>query len=523
MSKSKSIFVCQNCGAEAPRWEGKCRECAAWNSLVEETVTKAPKGARGWSISGEESSGGASSGVVKLNERVKEKETRRLDTGLGELNRVLGGGLVPGSYILLGGDPGIGKSTLLMQMAGKIAGTAGSNNSVGRGGKTDSEFIVLYVSGEESVEQTALRAQRLGVKNENVQVASESRLSNILNLVQNIRPQVLIIDSIQTIYSPEIASAPGTVSQVRECAAQLMAVAKSTGVAIFLVGHVTKDGSIAGPKTLEHMVDTVLAFEGDANYQFRLLRAQKNRFGATNELGVFQMSDIGLEEVANPSEMFLAERGESLIGSAVFSAIEGSRPLLCEVQSLTSSTFMAMPRRTSLGFDVNRVHLLAAVLDKHLEADFARNDIFVNVVGGLKISEPAADLSVAAAMLSSLRGSALPANTVFFGEIGLTGEVRASTFAIERLREAEKLGFHSAYVPYGCKKVIEKNFGIDSAGKSGKKSDLRLRYLKHVDDLSALLREEGPSAPRKRPVSGPTQTARRSLDPTPENKISTEL
>jgi DNA repair protein RadA/Sms len=463
MSKSKTIFVCQNCGAEAPRWEGKCRECNAWNSLVEETVIKAPKGSRGWSI-GADTASGDSRPIVRLSEHVEKKETHRLDTGLAELNRVLGGGLVKGSYILLGGDPGIGKSTLLMQMAGRL------------------NTKVLYVSGEESVEQTALRAQRLGVKSDLVSVASESRLSQIQQLVQNAKPDVLIVDSIQTIYQPEITSAPGTVSQVRECAAQLMALAKSSGIAIFLVGHITKDGSIAGPKTLEHMVDTVLSFEGDANYQFRLLRAQKNRFGPTNELGVFQMAENGLEEVANPSEMFLAERGENLTGSAIFSAIEGSRPLLCEMQSLTTETFMAMPRRTSIGFDVNRVHLLAAVLDKQLQTDFARNDVFVNVVGGLKITEPAADLAVAAAMISSLRNQALPSRAIFFGEVGLTGEIRTTTFAIERLREAEKLGFTQAFVPLGCKKSLEKNFSSSTRGAS-----IELQYLKHVGDLSDFL------------------------------------
>lgn len=471
MAKIKSVFVCQNCGAEAPKWEGKCRECGAWNSLVEETVTKAPKGARGWSVGKEDAS--PSQAVLDLSAHVEKKETARVNTGLSELNRVLGGGLVPGSYILLGGDPGIGKSTLLMQMAGQIA---------------NQKHKVLYVSGEESVEQTALRAQRLGVRSVQVQVASESRLSNILNLVQNLKPEILIVDSIQTIYLPEITSAPGTVSQVRECAAQLMAVAKSENVAVFLVGHITKDGSIAGPKTLEHMVDTVLSFEGDANHQFRLLRAQKNRFGPTNELGVFQMAGDGLQEVSNPSELFLAERGESLVGSAVFCAMEGSRPLLCEVQSLTSSTFMAMPRRTSVGFDVNRVHLLTAVLDKHLDCDFARNDVFVNVVGGLKISEPAADVGVAAAMISSLQGREINAHTIFFGEIGLTGEVRAATFAVERLREAEKLGFQSAVLPWGNKKHVEKHWREnEKQSAQHEASKLRCHFIKHVGELLGLL------------------------------------
>jgi DNA repair protein RadA/Sms len=267
-----------------------------------------------------------------------------------------------------------------------------------------------------------------------------------------------------------------------------MAVAKNSNIAVFLVGHITKDGNIAGPKTLEHMVDTVLSFEGDAHHQFRLLRAQKNRFGPTNELGVFQMSGHGLDEVANPSELFLAERGESLVGSAVFAAMEGSRPLLCEVQSLTTSTFMAMPRRTSIGFDVNRVHLLAAVLEKHLDYDFSKNDVFVNVVGGLKISEPSADLAVAAAMLSSMTGDCVPGDTIFFGEIGLTGEVRASTFAIERLREAEKLGFRYAILPASNKKYIEKSRSESGATKNAK--NLECRYVKHVSELAKLLTTE---------------------------------
>ncbi len=463
-SKNKTLFVCQNCGSERPKWEGQCHDCGAWNSLVEEKVMAAPKNERAaWSVGAPSSAAPSAQIVLKLDSEVEVKASSRWDTGMHELNRVLGGGLVAGSYTLLGGDPGIGKSTLLMQMAGRLG-------DVGRS--------VLYVSGEESVEQTALRAQRLGVKSAAVQVASESRLNQILALVEKIKPQVLIVDSIQTIYLDEIASAPGTVSQVRECAARLMAVAKNLNVAVFLVGHVTKDGHIAGPKTLEHIVDTVLSFEGDANYQFRLLRAQKNRFGPTNELGVFQMSGSGLEEVANPSELFLAERGESLVGSTVFSAVEGTRPMLCEVQSLCSSTFMAMPRRTSLGFDVNRVHLLAAVLDKHHDCDFATHDVFVNVVGGLKITEPAADLAIAAVMLSSISNQTLPPNTIFFGEVGLTGEVRASTMAVERLKEAEKLGFTEAMLPVGNKKHIDKNF---------RSAKIRLRYLKHVGELSKFL------------------------------------
>ena len=432
---------------------------------MEELQTQTSSSERGWSISKNSTEKTSTKNVTRLDEIVQVREQTRLNTGLHELNRVLGGGLVKGSYILLGGDPGIGKSTLLMQMAGRLA---------------DNSYPVLYVSGEESVDQAALRAQRLGVRSHLVQVASESQLSQILALAKKIRPEVLIVDSIQTVYLPEISSAPGTVSQVRECAAQLMALAKSESIAVVLVGHVTKDGHIAGPKTLEHMVDTVLSFEGDANHQFRLLRAQKNRFGATNELGVFQMIESGLEEVSNPSQMFLAERGESLVGSTVFSAMEGSRPLLCEVQSLTTSTFMAMPRRTAVGFDTNRIHLLAAVMDKHLEYDFSRQDIFVNVVGGLKITEPAADLAVAAAMVSAIRNLAVPSDTVFFGEVGLTGEVRAATFASDRLREAEKLGFKKIVLPYGNQKT-----GLQISAQS----QMECQFIKNVSDLVKVLNE----------------------------------
>ena len=357
------------------------------------------------------------------------------------MDRVLGGGLVAGSFILLGGDPGIGKSTLLLQMAGGIANNLKTGN-------------VLYISAEESVGQTGLRAQRLGVKNSNVQMASESNLETLLELANKHKPKVLIVDSIQTIYLSELASAPGSVSQVRECASQLMSFAKNSNTIVFLIGHVTKDGNIAGPKVLEHMVDCVLSFEGDVSHQFRLLRAQKNRFGATFELGVFQMQQMGLTEVQNPSEMFLEERGRKLIGSAVFAAMEGTRPILCEVQALTTNTPMPMPRRTSLGFDVQRVHLLIAVLNKHLDFNLATADVFINVVGGLNLSEPAADLAVTAALMSTELNQEIDAKTCFFGEIGLTGEIRAVTFAEQRLREAHKLGFTHFVMPASNKKHL---------------------------------------------------------------------
>jgi DNA repair protein RadA/Sms len=470
MAKIKVSFVCQNCGAVRPKWEGQCRDCGAWNSFVEETVTTTPKNSRGWNISGNDNKS-LSKSVIRLSDPVKLNEKARWQTGMTELNRVLGGGLVRGSYNLLGGDPGIGKSTLLMQMAGALA---------------KQKLRVLYVSAEESVEQTALRAQRLGVREESVLVASESQLSAIIDLAEHNKPDVMIVDSIQTVYWPEIPSAPGTVSQVRECAAQLMSLAKGQNISIFLVGHVTKDGHIAGPKTLEHMVDTVLSFEGDANHQFRLLRAQKNRFGPTNELGVFQMSADGLEEVSNPSELFLADRGERLVGSAVFAAMEGTRPLLCEVQALTVQSYMPMPRRTSVGVEMNRLLVMAAVLDKHLEFDFAKHDVFVNVVGGLKIDEPAVDLAVSATMISSLLEIEIDARTCFFGEIGLTGEIRAASSAQERVREAGKLGFERVVLPWTNKRHI-KDDGTGTVGERtngvGKNKGPHLIYVKDLSEL----------------------------------------
>lgn len=452
MAKSKSVFICQECGTNYPKWQGQCRECKAWNSLVEE-LDQQDQG-RGWGL-GEEVSQ-----VANLGEASEEVVHFRWKTGLSELDRVLGNGLVPGSYTLLGGDPGIGKSTLLLQMAGGLS----------------VEQKVLYVSGEESVQQSRLRAHRLGVKSDRVEVASESRLERILHLADTRKPHVLVVDSIQTVYLNEVSSAPGSVSQVRECAARLMGLAKNKGIAVFLIGHVTKDGNIAGPKVLEHMVDTVLSFEGDNNHQFRLLRALKNRFGATNELGVFSMQSSGLEPVENPSELFLEERGERLVGSAVYCAMEGTRPLLCEVQALCNISPMAMPRRTSLGVDTNRVHLIAAVLDKHLDLELAKNDIFVNVVGGLRLQEPSVDLAVTAALISSCNQLELDGKTAIFGEVGLTGEIRAASFVDERLRESKKLGFEKAILPFSNKKHL-KNF----------REDIELVWVKSLIDLPKAL------------------------------------
>ena len=462
-SKSKSIYTCQNCGAQRPRWEGKCSDCGSWNSYVEELQMTEPK-TRGWALgSGGKPDLTSGQKPVSLDQKMQESQLDRYNTGFEEFNRVLGGGLAKGSFVLLGGSPGIGKSTLLLQMAGGLA----KNN-----------HQVLYISGEESIAQTGSRAHRLGIQSSKIEVGAESNLQTIMELARHKKPDVLVVDSIQTIYTSELEAAPGSVSQVRECAGHLMGLAKQEQITVILIGHVTKDGHIAGPKVLEHMVDCVLSFDGDISYNFRLLRTLKNRFGAAHELGVFQMAGKGLEEVANPSELFLEERGDQLIGSAVFASMEGTRPLLCEVQSLTISSHMAMPRRTALGIDNNRLHLLTAVLDRHLDVRLAHSDIFINVVGGLKLVEPAADLAVAAAIISTEGRREIDAKTCFFGEIGLTGEVRGVSFAESRVKEADKLGFTHFVIPYSNKKHI-----ADYKLPKNKK----VSFVKSVKDLSNLL------------------------------------
>lgn len=440
MAKNKSVYVCQSCGAKRAKWEGRCSDCGEWNTFVEEKPVVERKG---W-VSKAESSGvgGSRSGAMDVYNLIDTPSLdagQRISTGLGEVDRVLGGGLVRGSYVLLGGDPGIGKSTLVMQIAGAL---------------TRGQASVLYISAEESVQQTALRARRLGLKDERVDLASESSLDAIFNTALDRKPDVLIIDSIQTVYTADVESAPGSVSQVRECAGRLLSLAKTKHMTVILIGHVTKDGSLAGPRVLEHMVDTVLAFEGDNHQQFRLLRALKNRFGATNELGVFTMTGDGLNEVPNPSELFLEERRENRYGSAVFAAMEGSRPVLCEIQALSTSSPLPSPRRTSIGIDVNRVHMLAAVLEKHTSLSLVHRDIYTNVVGGLRLSEPAVDLALVAALVSSERQIPLPGSSCFFGEVGLTGEVRGASLAVERVKEAVKLGFKNIYLPASNEKYL---------------------------------------------------------------------
>ena len=432
-AKAKTQFVCSECGAESPKWQGQCPHCGQWNSIVE-SVVSAPAHLK--------PTRALKTAPVLLNNQKHKSEIRK-STGIKELDRALGGGLVSGSYILLGGAPGIGKSTLLLHTAEGLA---------------QQGLKVFYVSAEESLQQTSLRAKRLNLKSQNnIFMLNEIFLENIFHHAENIKPDVLIVDSIQTVQASELSSAPGTVSQVRECANQLMNFAKLNTTTVFVIGHITKDGQLAGPRLLEHTVDTVLSFDGDPHYPFRILKVLKNRFGAVNEIGVFQMSSEGLKEVTNPSEFFLEERQENPIGSVVFPAVEGSRPILCEIQALCLRSYLAMPRRTTIGLDINRLHKIIAVLDSYLKIGLHQYDVFLNIVGGLKITEPAVDLAIAKALISAKKQDPVGAESCFFGEIGLTGEVRASAFVEERIKSAQKLGFRNIYLPKGNKKHIEKN------------------------------------------------------------------
>lgn len=421
MAKTKTIYTCTECGGQSPKWQGQCPACNAWNTLVE-TIAESAK-PRYQALA-------ASSQVQMLGE-VEGAEASRIPTTLGELDRVLGGGLVAGGVVLIGGDPGIGKSTLLLQALAVLS----------------QSLPTLYVSGEESAQQLALRARRLQLPEAHLPVLPEIRLEAILNHLASIKPAVAVIDSIQTVYSEALTSAPGSVAQVRECAAQLTRYAKQSGCAILLVGHVTKEGAIAGPRVLEHIVDTVLYFEGDTGSSFRLVRAIKNRFGAVNEIGVFAMTEKGLKGVSNPSAIFLSHHGAPVPGSCVLVTQEGTRPLLVEIQALVDSSQSPNPRRLSVGLEQNRLAMLLAVLHRHAGIACMDQDVFVNAVGGVKISEPAADLAVLAAIVSSLRSQPLPDKLVMFGEVGLAGEIRPVQRGQERLKEAAKLGFTQAIVP----------------------------------------------------------------------------
>ncbi|MBL0928881.1 MAG: DNA repair protein RadA [Alphaproteobacteria bacterium] len=430
MAKASSQFVCQECGAVTPRWAGKCEACGAWNSIIEEAVPEAaPKGVS--------PKGGRKIAFVGLDGE-SDKAPRRT-TGIAELDRVLGGGLVKGSAVLVGGDPGIGKSTLLLQAAAALSKTA----------------RVAYVSGEEAVDQIRMRAARLGLSKSNVALASATNVRDILaTLDANDAPDLAVIDSIQTMYVDQLDSAPGTVAQVRSSASELIRLAKRRGTAVILVGHVTKEGAIAGPRVLEHMVDTVLYFEGERGHQFRILRAVKNRFGPTDEIGVFEMTERGLAEVANPSALFLAERRGEVSGAAVFAGMEGTRPVLVEIQALVSPTSYGTPRRAVVGWDSGRLAMVLAVLETRCGLAFGAADVYLNVAGGLRIAEPAADLAVASALVSALTDTPVPNETVVFGEIGLSGEVRAVGQTEARLKEAAKLGFTKAFAPARGKRAV---------------------------------------------------------------------
>ncbi len=439
--KEKTTFHCQTCGHQAPRWLGRCPDCGGWNSFKEERVASAPKGRQSLVKAGV-----AVATPISDIEIVGEP---RRGTGLGEFDRVLGGGVVPGSVMLIGGDPGIGKTTLLLQALPLLA-EAGEQ--------------VLYVSGEESPRQIKMRGERLGIGGKQLLILGETSLEQILKTIQEIKPAAVVVDSIQTVYTEQLTSAPGSISQVQEVAGQLMWFAKRNNVPVFIIGHVTKEGAIAGPRLLEHIVDTVLYFEGDKSHSCRILRAVKNRFGSTNESGVFEMKDGGLEEVSNPSELFLAERPQHSTGSVVVSSLEGTRPILVELQALVSNTNYPMPKRMANGVEANRLSLLLAVMEKRLGMHLSGQDVYVNVVGGIHIDEPAIDLGIVAAVTSSLRECPIDFTTLVMGEVGLGGEVRAISQAELRIREAAKMGFRRCLLPERNVAKLDPVEGIELVG-----------------------------------------------------------
>lgn len=440
--KAKTQFECQHCGYISPRYLGKCPQCGSWNSMVEEKIQDTSDRRSRTTLTGQKMQ------PMKLADVVPKKEPR-VQTQLGELNRVLGGGVVPGSMVLLGGDPGIGKSTLLLQVSQQLAATGGK---------------VLYVSGEESAEQIKMRAQRLGVVDNEFYLYAETDMHDISRAIENLEPDYVIIDSIQTMTQPDISSVAGSVSQVRETTAELLKIAKTNGIAIFIVGHVTKEGSIAGPRMLEHMVDTVLYFEGEQHQSFRILRAVKNRFGSTNEIGIFEMREGGLEEVANPSQVFLEERLAGATGSAIVVAMEGSRPILVEIQALVTPTMFGNAKRTTTGLDFNRVSLIMAVLEKRAGLLLQNQDAYLKAAGGVKLNEPAIDLAIAVSIASSYKEKGTEATECFIGEIGLTGEIRRVNAIEQRVKEVQKLGFKKVYVPKNNLVNWEPPKGIEVVG-----------------------------------------------------------
>jgi len=451
MAKTKTIYTCDECGAQSPQWAGQCKECGQWNTLTETVMEKSsPANAK----SASRFSGFAPKATVMPINKVKVDSVSRFLLGVNELDRVLGGGLVPGSIVLLGGDPGIGKSTLLLQCMSDLS----------------QSLSTLYVTGEESTQQVAMRAKRLGKDGSQLALLADNCIESIMATVQHQSPQVLMIDSIQTLYTESLQSAPGSVAQVRETASLLVRFAKETNTVVILVGHVTKEGNIAGPRVLEHMVDTVLYFEGDRSTSFRLVRAIKNRFGAVNEIGVFAMTDVGLKEVANPSAMFIKREAENMVGSVILVTQEGSRPLLVEVQALVDQSSGHNARRVTVGLDQQRLAMLLAVLSRHAGYSLSDQDVFVNVIGGVKVSEPAADLAILMAVLSSYKNKPIPERLAVFGEVGLTGEVRPVQRGIDRFKEAEKLGFDRVIVPTanltGLKSGKAKAIGIKTLSQA---------------------------------------------------------
>ena len=470
MAKSQSRYVCQSCGAAAARWAGRCDACGAWNAVVEEAPRPSPPGGLSQGGTRRDARGdpGGGRAIEFVGLEGRSAPAPRRPSGIAEFDRVCGGGLVPGSTVLIAGDPGIGKSTLLLQVAGAL-GSAGN-------GSPGVPAPCAYISGEEAVEQLRLRARRLGLAGAPVLLATATSVRDIAASLDGAEPPaVVVIDSIQTMYVDSLDSAPGTVSQVRASAQELIRLAKARGFVLLLVGHVTKDGQIAGPKVLEHMVDTVLAFEGERGHQFRILRATKNRFGPIDEIGVFEMTDAGLTEVANPSALFLAERRGNVAGAAVFAGIEGSRPILVEIQALVSPSPLATPRRAVIGWDGGRLAMVLAVLEARCRLVLAGKEVYLNVAGGLRVSEPAADLAVAAALVSAATDRPVPAETVVFGEIGLSGEIRAVSQAEARRKEAAKLGFTGAWTPPRRKS--------DGRTGSGRKAGVEVREIPHLQDL----------------------------------------
>lgn len=460
MAKTKSAYFCQSCGYDSPKWLGQCPSCKQWNSFVEEVVEKSSSRVPEWRSTASSKAETKRANKAAIIHEIVYSEEQRIVTPDKEFNRVLGGGIVPGSLVLIGGEPGIGKSTLMLQLA-----------------LTVSHVKTLYISGEESEQQIKMRAERLvQTSNANCYILTETSMQNIFKQIDQVQPNLLVIDSIQTLHSAQIESAPGSVSQVRECTAELLRFAKETNTPVFIVGHITKDGSIAGPKVLEHMVDTVLQFEGDRNHVYRILRAVKNRFGSSSELGIYEMQGSGLREVSNPSEIMLSQREEQVSGTAVAAMLEGMRPLMIEVQALVSNSAYGTPQRSSTGFDTKRLNMLLAVLEKRFGFRLSAQDVFLNIAGGLRVEDPAIDLAVIAAIISSQQDIPLGSNITFAGEVGLSGEIRAVNRIEQRIQEAEKLGFGQIFISkYNTK-------GLDAT-----KYDIAIRPVATLEDVFSAL------------------------------------